>query len=299
MSAVLPRPLANAGIAPSLVALAGIGTMYLPSYWAAAHGLWQTDEFGHAPIILVIAMWLFWQVREKIKAAPDRPLHSLGWLSLTVGILLYGLGRVFNISSVEFISQPLVVAALFLLLKGSAALRIARFAVFYLMFMVPLPATLVDAVTGPLKQWISVIVVDVLYAAGYPISRTGVSITVGQYQLLVADACSGLNSMITLAALGMLFMYVMGRTTKLHNGVILAAILPIAFFANIVRVIALVLVTYHFGDEAGQGFMHGAAGLLLFLVALALFFLLDYCLAASLRSLRPQGNSGSTGSREA
>ena len=299
MSAVLPRPLANAGIAPSLVALVGIGAMYLPSYWAAAHGLWQTDEFGHAPIILVIAMWLFWQVREKITAAPDRPLHALGWLSLTVGILLYGLGRVFNISSVEFISQPLVVVALFLLLKGTAALRIAWFAVFYLMFMVPLPATLVDAVTGPLKQWISVIVVDVLYAAGYPISRTGVSITVGQYQMLVADACSGLNSMFTLAALGTLFMYVMSRTSKLHNGAILVALLPIAFFANIVRVISLVLVTYHFGDEAGQGFMHGAAGLLLFLVALALFFLLDYCVAAFLHSQRPPGGSGPAGNREA
>ena len=299
MSAVLPRPLANAGIAPSLVALVGIGAMYLPSYWAATHGLWQTDEFGHAPIILVVALWLFWQVREKIKAAPDQPLHLLGWLSLTVGILLYGLGRVFSISSIEFISQPLVVVALFLLLKGAAALRIAWFAILYLMFMVPLPATLVDAVTGPLKQWISVIVVDVLYAAGYPISRTGVSITVGQYQMLVADACSGLNSMFTLAALGTLFMYVMNRTSKLHNGAILVAILPIAFVANIVRVISLVLVTYHFGDEAGQGFMHGAAGLLLFLVALALFFLLDYCVAAVLQSQRPPGSSGPTGNREA
>ena len=287
MSAVLPRTLANAGIAPSQVALVGIGAMYLPSYWAATHGLWQTDEFGHAPIILVVALWLFWQVRERIMATPDQPLHLLGWLSLTVGILLYGLGRVFSISSVEFISQPLVVAALFLLLKGAAALRIAWFAILYLMFMVPLPATLVDAVTGPLKQWISVIVVDVLYAAGYPISRTGVSITVGQYQLLVADACSGLNSMLTLAALGTLFMYVMSRTSKLHNGAILVAILPIAFFANIVRVIALVLVTYHFGDEAGQGFMHGAAGLILFLVALAMFVVLDACVAAFMRAMWP------------
>lgn len=275
MSAVLPPSVTNAGIAPSLVALVGIGAMYLPSYWAAAHGLWQTDEFGHAPIILVIALWLFWQVREKIKAAPDQPLHSLGWLSLTVGILLYGVGRVFNISSVEFISQPLVVAALFLLLKGTAALRIAWFAVLYLMFMVPLPATLVDAVTGPLKQWISVIVVDVLYSAGYPISRTGVSVTVGQYHLLVADACSGLNSMFSLAALGTLFMYIVGRASRLHNAILLAAILPIAFCANIVRVIALVLVTYHLGDEAGQGFLHGFAGIVLVLVALVAFIVLD------------------------
>ena len=117
--------------------------------------------------------------------------------------------------------------------------------------------------------------VDVLYAAGYPIARTGVMITIGQYQLLVADACSGLNSMFSLSALGTLFMYIMGRKSRLHNGVMLAAILPIAFCANIVRVVALVLVTYHFGDEAGQGFLHGAAGMVLMLVALVGLIALD------------------------
>ena len=104
-------------------------------------------------------------------------------------------------------------------------------------------------------------------------------ITIGQYELLVADACSGLNSMFSLSALGTLFMYIMARKSVLHNAAMLAAILPIAFGANIVRVVALVLVTYHFGDEAGQGFLHGAAGMVLLLVALAMLFVLDTALA--------------------
>ncbi len=130
-----------------------------------------------------------------------------------------------------------------------------------------------------MKQWVSVIVEGVLYAVGYPISRTGVTMTIGQYQLLVADACSGLNSMFSLSALGTLFMYIMARKSKLHNAIMLASILPIAFAANIVRVIILVLVTYHLGDEAGQGFLHGAAGMVLMLVALVCFFALDGVLA--------------------
>ena len=279
MSAVLPKPWTNAAVAPWALALAGFGAMYVPSYWAAANGLWQTDDFGHAPIILAVVLWLFWQVRGQIHLAPDQPLHAAGWPLLVLGILLYCFGRVFTISSVEFLSQPLMVAAVLLLLKGTTALRAAWFAVFYLVFMVPLPGTLVDAVTGPLKQWISLIVVDVLYAAGYPIARTGVMITIGQYQLLVADACSGLNSMFSLSALGTLFMYIMGRTSRLHNAVMLAAILPIAFIANIVRVVSLVLVTYYFGDEAGQGFLHGAAGMVLMLVALLFLFALDALLS--------------------
>ena len=68
--------------------------------------------------------------------------------------------------------------------------------------MIPLPGIIVDAVTGPLKQWISVIVVELLYDVGYPISRNGVVLTIGQYQMLVADACSGLHSMYSLSALG-------------------------------------------------------------------------------------------------
>ena len=213
--------------------------------------------------------------REKILLAPARPVPALGWPLLGLGLLFYAFGRVLEVTSVEFLSQILVVTAILLLLKGLAALRASWFAVFYLVFMVPLPGMLVDALTGPLKQWISVIVVEVLYAVGYPIARAGVAITIGQYQLLVADACSGLNSMFSLSALGTLFMYVMARPGIARNAVMVAAIIPIAFFANIVRVMALVLVTYHFGDEAGQGFLHGAAGIVLMLVALVAFFALD------------------------
>jgi exosortase len=93
--------------------------------------------------------------------------------------------------------------------------------------------------------------------------------------MLVADACSGLHSMYSLSALGTLFVYIMARRSKLHNAIMLASILPIAFAANIVRVIAPVLITYRFGDAAGQGFLHGAAGIMLMLVALMLFFAMD------------------------
>jgi exosortase/archaeosortase family protein len=110
-----------------------------------------------------------------------------------------------------------------------------------------------------------------------------VIISIGPYQLLVADACSGLNSMFSLSALGALFMFLMKRKSRLHNAVMLASILPIAFMANIIRVVLLVLVTYHLGDEAGQGFLHGLAGMVLMLAALGIFFLLDAVLKAVLR----------------
>ena len=257
------------------VALAGFAVMYAPVYWRAAHGIWQTDENGHGPLIAAVAIWLFWRVRDAIAQAEYNPAPVIGWPVFALGLLIYVIGRAFDISSLEFSSQIFVVAGALLLIRGASALQTAWFAVAYLVFLVPLPATFVDAVTGPLKQWISVIVQNLLFALDYPIANTGVILTIGQYQLLVADACSGLNSMFSLSALGTLFMYVMGRKNLLHNVIMLASILPIAFGANIVRVMVLVLVTYHFGDEAGQGFLHGAAGIVLMLIALATFFALD------------------------
>ena len=280
MSSVLPTPRTSrfaAGPAelPWWIAIAGFAAMYLPIYLWAARGIWQTDEQGHGALILLVMLWLFWGAREKIAAAPVRPAPAWGWGLFAFGLLLYVIGQVIGISIFMFGSQPFIVAGVLLLLRGPEAIRVAWFPLLYFVFMIPLPGILVDAVTGPLKQWISIIVVELLYDIGYPISRNGVVLTIGQYQMLVADACSGLHSMYSLSALGTLFMYIMARRSKLHNAIMLASILPIAFIANIVRVIALVLITYHFGDEAGQGFLHGAAGMVLMLVALMCFFALD------------------------
>ena len=261
--------------APWLIALAGYAGMYAPVYWWAATKLWQSEEHGHGPLILAVLLWLFWTLHKPLLAAATESAPALGWPVFALGLMIYVLGRVFSISIFELGSQPFVVAGALLLMKGLPALRIAWFPIIYMIFMVPLPGVFVDAVTGPLRQWVSIIVEGILYAVGYPIARTGVTITIGQYQLLVADACSGLNSMFSLSALGTLFMYIMARKSVVHNAVMLAAILPIAFAANIIRVIVLVLITYHLGDEAGQGFLHVAAGLVLMLAALSCFFLVD------------------------
>ena len=284
MSCVRCRAFASrsAGGTPNaswIVVLAGFAAMYLPVYWWAANGIWQSDEQAHGALILLVMLWLFWGLRQKIAAVEARPAPGWGWPLFALGLFIYFVGRVFEISILEFGSQPFVAAGILLLIKGPAAIRIAWFALLYFVFMIPLPGILVDAITGPLKQWISAIVVEVLYDVGYPISRSGVVLYIGQYQMLVADACSGLHSMYSLSALGTLFMYIMGRKSVLHNAIMLASILPIAFTANVVRVMVLVLVTYHFGDAAGQGFLHGAAGIVLMLVALAFFFALDAILA--------------------
>jgi exosortase B len=258
--------------------LTGFVSMYAPLYWWAFNGIWQSDEHGHGLIILGVMIWLFWTLHQKIDGSVYKPNAKLGWPIFIFGLLIYLVGRVFNISIFEFGSQPFVVAGALLLVRGKSAVYLAWFPLLYFFFMVPLPGIVVDTITGSLKGIIANIVEFVLYFFGYPIARTGVILSIGPYQLQVADACSGLNSMFSLSALGTLFMYVMGAKPKMHLGLMLVAILPIAFVANIFRVIILVLVTYYFGDEAGQGFLHSLAGMVLMLVALTFFFFLDMLL---------------------
>lgn len=260
----------------------GLLVLYVPTYWVLAHGLWNSDDHAHGPIVLAVTLYLVWQQRavfmRDASAAPTRGEAATGWTLLILGLLAYALGRSQDILLFEIGSQIPVILGALLVTLGMRAARALWFALFFLLFMIPLPGFVVDAATGPLKQYISVIAEQVLYAAGYPIARSGVMLTVGQYQLLVADACSGLHSMFSLSAMGLLYLYLMQRTSVARNLVIMAAILPIAFAANIVRVMVLVLVTYHLGDEAGQGFLHGFAGIMLFVIGLLFLFVLDWIL---------------------
>jgi len=260
----------------------GLLALYVPTYWTLAHGLWNSDDHAHGPIVLIVTLYLIWQQRAVFVAethiAPTYVEVATGWTLLVVGLLAYALGRSQDILLFEVGSQLPVILGALLVTLGLRAARALWFALFFLLFMIPLPGFVVDAATGPLKQYISVIAEQVLYAAGYPIARSGVMLTVGQYQLLVADACSGLHSMFSLSAMGLLYLYLMQRTSVARNLIIMAAILPIAFAANIVRVMVLILVTYHLGDEAGQGFLHGFAGIMLFVIGLLFLFVLDWVL---------------------
>jgi exosortase/archaeosortase family protein len=100
-------------------------------------------------------------------------------------------------------------------------------------------------------------------------------LNVGQYRLMVADACAGLHTLLSLEAMGLLYLHLVKHDLLFRNITLTALIIPISFIANVIRVIVLVLVTYYYGDSAGQGFVHGFAGILLFVVALSLIILID------------------------
>jgi exosortase B len=262
---------------------AGLAALYVPVFYQYATGLWQSDDHAHGPIILAVVAWLVWRERAALFTPPARTAPYAGLSLLVLGLLIYVVGRSQDITIFETGALIPILAGTLLALRGWTGIRTFWFALLFVVFLIPLPGTFVDALTGPLKSQVSQIAEQLLYAAGYPVARNGVTLTVGQYQLLVADACSGLNSMFSLSALGLLYLYVMQRKSWVHNAIVIASILPIAFVANIMRVLILVLITYHLGDEAGQGFLHGAAGIVLLLVALTILLSFDAVLAKTIK----------------
>jgi exosortase B len=260
---------------PWLPVLLGGLVLVLPTYARMWASIWDTEAYEHGPMMIAIVAWLIWREREALAKLPYKPALLSGGLLLCTALFIYFIGRVINLPLLELGAQVVILPALVLLALGWAAVRKLWFALGFMVFAVPLPGFVLVAMTSQLKQWVSVIAESLLYQAGYPIARDGVVITIGQYPMLVADACSGLNSLYTLSAVGLLYVYLTYAPGWLRNTLLLAAIVPMAILANIVRVMLLILLTYHQGYDAGQGFMHGLSGILLFIVALMGLMLMD------------------------
>jgi exosortase B len=253
----------------------GLLLLYVPTLLDLVEMIWVRDDEFHGAVILAVIVWLIWDRRQVLLDAPAHTAPVAGLSVLAAGLALYFVGRSLGILVFQIGALVPILAGVLLAMRGVAAVRAYWFMLLFIIYLVPLPAYVQDAMTLPLKEKVSALAAELMYAAGYPIAHEGVVLTVGQYQLLVADACAGLNSMFSLSAIGLLYLYLVRRPSWWHNALIVLSLLPIAFVANLVRVIALVLVTFHLGDAAGQGFVHGLSGVVLFAIALASVILLD------------------------
>jgi exosortase B len=286
--------------------LAGLALLFGPTFYDLFTGAWIGEEQGHGPIIFALALWLIarkWPdtlaavAQSRPASKPDSKADSkaesrlnsqpasswTGWPLLAVGLGLHLLGRSQHILMFQVAAIICVMAAVLLVKRGAAVARMLWFPFFFMLFMVPLPSELVATLTLPMKMAVSYATEHLLFLAGYPIGRSGVVLQIGQYQLLVADACAGLQTLLTLEALGLFYLNVVRHTSAVRNVALALLIIPISFSANVIRVITLTLVTYYYGDAAGQGFLHGFAGMVLFLTALSLILFVDSALQWGIR----------------
>jgi exosortase len=258
-----------------LALIIGVAAILLPTMIEVGQFNWTTEQGGHGPIVMAIGLWLLWR-EVKSSSAPRKPGNPvIGSLALAALLAVYLVSRITGILEIEALAMygALIVGAY--MLFGGALIRSVWFPLLYLALTLPPPDSVVAAVTQPIKIAISEWAVSLLYALGYPIASSGVTIQIAQYELLVAAACAGLNSIISLGAICLFYGYLRHRTNLLAFVVIALSVIPIAVFSNFIRVIILILITYYLGEAAAQGFLHDFAGLTMFAVALLSVFVID------------------------
>jgi len=269
----------------------GLLLLVLPTLYAMATQSWTREEGVHGPLVLATALWLIWRRWDEIvaEASPGNLLIAVPVLLL--GLALYVFGRAYNFLLIEVAAMLLALVTIGYAFAGGRVLRKLWFPILYLGFLIPLPGWILDAMTAPMKIFVSDVTTWLLSAAGYPITQVGVTLYIAQYQLLVEDACAGLNSIISLTAVGLFYIYLLHNASWRYSLLLLAFVLPIAVAANIVRVIILVLITYYFGDEMAQGYLHDFAGIVTFVSALLFIFLLDSLLSPLRRWMGGKGDA--------
>ena len=253
----------------------GIAAVLVPTMILVAQLSWGTEQGAHGPIVVATGLWLLarqWHLMDDA----IRPPPTLNVVCVVVPLLaLFFLSSVTQIIEIQgFLMYGLLISVLYSFV-GIKAIKALAFPLFYLLFAFPPPDTVVAIITQPLKIGISKAAIDLLYAAGYPIAGAGVTIQIGQYQLLVAAACSGLNSLISLSAISLFYVYMRHQMDWHYAAFLMLAILPVAIFANMLRVLILILLTYHVGESAAQGFLHNFAGITMFVTALLTIFAFD------------------------
>ena len=255
--------------------LLGLAVTVIPTIAALGSGPWSTEAGVHGPLVVATGIWLVIRRLPQIKALAKPGNLALAIAVMVVAVLGYIFGRAYDFISIEVAALLLALMAIAYAYTGAAVLKLMWFPIFYLGFVIPLPGWLLDQVTAPLKMVVSEVVTGGLGMLGYPIARVGVTIYVAQYQLLVEDACAGLNSLVSLSAIGLFYVYILRNTNWRYSLLLLALVIPIAIAANCVRVAALVLLTYYYGDAVAQGYLHGFAGMVTFTSALLFIFLVD------------------------
>lgn len=260
-----------------LAILLSVLVFFVPVFYDLFTTVWNNDTQSHGPIVLGIGIWFFYFKTKQILEKPQvfKPSPILGWFLILIGASIYIVGYSQSVYIFSILSLVFILCGIICLLFGLHIAYKYWFALFFFVFLMPWPASVIDILTQPMKIAVSYAADHLLYVLDYPIARSGVILQIGQYKLLVADACAGLNSLFTLEAIGLLYINVINHQAFWRNVLLAVLIVPVSFTSNVLRVCTLALITYHMGDEAGQGFLHNFSGMVLFITALILIIAID------------------------
>ena len=241
-------------------------------YWPLLKALgvqWYVDtNYSHGFLVPVLSAYFAWERRARLGRITPQP----SWWGVSVmllGLLMLGIGQVGAELFLQRSSLVVVLAGLVLLMMGRETLTVLSFPIVFLLFMVPLPSIVVNAIAFPLQGFAAQTATVCLLALDIPVLREGNVITLAKTSLEVAEACSGIRSLLALLALGTVYAY-FAENVMWKRWVIVALSVPVAIAANAFRVAGTGILAHYFGVEAAQGFYHDFSGWLIFASAFIL-----------------------------
>jgi exosortase len=241
-------------------------------YSSVAAGLvrdWVNDEnYSHGFLIPPLAAYFVWERRARLRALQPRPsMLGLVLLLASLAMLVAGvLGAEFFLSRISLIGA---IAGTVLFLAGREWLRVVAFPIAFLLLMVPIPAIVFNQIAFPLQLFASRFGVSAIQLCGVPVLREGNVIILANTSLEVAEACSGIRSLVSLLTLGIVYGYFADSRTWVRVAIAVSTV-PIAIVANGLRVAGTGVLAHYVGPDAAQGFFHTFSGWLVFLSAFAL-----------------------------
>jgi exosortase len=243
--------------------------LYTPVLGRLTHQWYDDPNYSHGFFVPAFSGYLIWNNRRKIGAIKALP-SAWGAILVLGSLAVLYLGSLGSELFLQRISLVGVIAGLVVYFTGWRRLRAVAFPIFFLLFMIPLPAVIYNQTVFPLQLLASRLATSCLEILNlFPVLREGNLLLLDRYTLEVVDACSGVRSLTSLVALAMGYSYLAERRLGIRVFLVLAMV-PVAIVSNGIRVMITALLVNYFGISAGEGFMHSFSGLAIFLVSLML-----------------------------
>ena len=270
--ASLFKPTLQARWWQAIVLLVLVGWLYFSIVGRLAQQWTHDPNFSHGFFVPAFSLFVLWQERGRLSALPVKP----SWTGLPIVLLALCVLMLGNLGAELFLSRTsllVLIAGLVIFFLGWQYFRAVLFPWAFLLLMIPIPSILFNQITFPLQLLASKVASDVLPLGGVPVLREGNVIGLPLMQLEVAEACSGIRSLLSLATLTIIYGYLM--ETRIWIRVLLAlASVPIAVAANSFRIVGTGLLVQYWDPEKAEGFFHLFSGWLIFVMSLAMLFAL-------------------------
>ena len=255
-----------------LLIVAGLVAALIWTYWPVIPGLvaqwWNEDEYSHGFLIPIDSAYLVWTKRDELKTTAVRPTF-LGLVVMAMALVIYVTGIVGADLFLQRVSMVVMITGGVLYVVGLPILRVVAFPLGFLLLMIPLPGIIFNSIAFPLQLFAAHIASTVMEACGVLVFREGNVMHLAAVSLDVEEACSGIRSLMSLTALGLLYAYIT-YSSWLMRVLLLLAIVPIAIAANVFRVTMTGLLAHYASVDTALGVFHTAGGWSVFIVAAAL-----------------------------